>query len=91
MGSVESIVTEGKNIHFTIKSELSDELKVDQSVAHDGVCLTVVELSEGSHVVTAIVETLRKTNLGSWQVGTKVNLERCMPMTGRFDAPVFGL
>jgi len=88
MGSVKAIVTEGKNIHFTIASALSNELKVDQSVAHDGVCLTVVQLSEGTHVVTAIAETLRKTSLGRWQEGTQVNLERCMPMTGRFDGHI---
>ncbi|HKK39017.1 MAG TPA: riboflavin synthase [Cryomorphaceae bacterium] len=88
MGAVRSISQEGKNIHFTIKSSISDALKVDQSVAHDGVCLTVVEQSEGSHVVTAIAETLRKTNLGSWKVGTQINLERCMPMTGRFDGHI---
>ncbi|MFT5595825.1 MAG: riboflavin synthase [Flammeovirgaceae bacterium] len=87
-GSVRSIAQEGKNIHFTIKSAVSDDLKIDQSIAHDGACLTVVELSEGSHVVTAIAETLRKTSLGSWKVGTHVNLERCMPMTGRFDGHI---
>jgi riboflavin synthase len=88
MGSVRSIAQEGKNIHFSIKSKVSDDLKIDQSVAHDGVCLTVVELSEGAHVVTAIAETLRKTSLGNWKVGTQVNLERCMPITGRFDGHI---
>lgn len=88
MGAIRSIEHEGKNVHFTIQSELTNELKVDQSVAHDGVCLTVVNLSEGSHTVTAIAETLRKTSLGSWKVGTEVNLERCMPMAGRFDGHI---
>ncbi|MCZ4408772.1 riboflavin synthase [Cryomorphaceae bacterium 1068] len=88
MGAVRSIAQEGQNIHFTIKSNVSDDLKIDQSIAHDGVCLTVVDLSESAHVVTAIAETLRKTSLGNWKVGTQINLERCMPMTGRFDGHI---
>jgi riboflavin synthase len=88
MGAVRSIAQEGQNINFTIESSVSDDLKIDQSIAHDGVCLTVIKLSEGAHVVTAIAETLRKTSLGSWKVGTQINLERCMPMTGRFDGHI---
>lgn len=88
MGSITSVVHQGKNIHFTVTSEISKELRVDQSVAHDGVCLTVVKKSDDSHVVTAIAETLRKTGLGFWKVGTLINLERCMPATGRFDGHV---
>lgn len=76
LGLVEAIEREGGNIHFTISAPFTNELKIDQSVAHNGVCLTVVELSEGNYTVTAIQETLDKTNLGNWQVGTKVNLER---------------
>lgn len=87
-GAVRFVAREGKNIHFSIKSAISDELRVDQSVAHDGVCLTVVEVSDGSHVVTAIAETLRKSSLGGWKVGSEVNLERCMPATGRFDGHI---
>lgn len=85
IGQVTAIVKEDTNIHFTISSELSAELKIDQSVAHNGCCLTVVAQNNSDHVVTAIQETLDKTNLGSWQVGTKVNLERCMQLGGRLD------
>lgn len=87
-GTIASVSKEGKNIHFTITSPLSSELKIDQSVAHDGVCLTVVQRTEKSHTVTAIAETLRKTGLGFWRVDTDINLERCMPATGRFDGHV---
>ncbi|MEM9050436.1 MAG: riboflavin synthase [Bacteroidota bacterium] len=88
LGQIVSISREGKNIHFTVKSRISDELKVDQSIAHDGVCLTAVKVIDQHHVVTAIAETLRRTSLESWKEGTQVNLERCMPMTGRFDGHI---
>jgi riboflavin synthase len=88
IGVVKSIQTEGANKHFTIEAAFTHELKIDQSVAHNGCCLTVVQI-EGSHyTVTAIQETLQKTNLGTWQVGTKVNLERCMLMNGRLDGHI---
>ncbi|MEN9700080.1 MAG: hypothetical protein RLZZ301_1278 [Bacteroidota bacterium] len=85
IGTVVAIKHEASNIHFTIESPLSAALKIDQSVAHNGCCLTVVQQNETSHVVTAIHETLIKTNLGEWQVGSKLNLERCMTMNGRLD------
>jgi len=88
IGRVENITREDKNIHFDIASPLSEELKIDQSVAHDGACLTVVALDNGKHRVTAIDETLLKTNLSDWKIGTEVNLERCMPATGRFDGHI---
>jgi riboflavin synthase len=88
MGEVISIEKEQGNIHFSIDAPFTAELKVDQSVAHNGVCLTVVSISERTYVVTAIQETLDKTNLGSWKNGTKVNLERCMPMNGRLDGHI---
>ena len=88
LGEVERIVKEGDNIHFTINSTLSNALKIDQSVAHNGVCLTVVALSENTHTVTAIEETLNKTNLGYLQEGAKVNLERCMQMNARLDGHI---
>lgn len=88
MGEVISIEKEKGNIHFRIDAPFIAELKVDQSVAHNGVCLTVVSISESSYVVTAIQETLDKTNLGSWKNGTKVNLERCMPLNGRLDGHI---
>lgn len=88
LGKVKAIKTENTNIHFTISSAISNELKVDQSVAHNGVCLTVVALSDDSHTVTAIDETLSKTSLGNLKVGSKVNLERCMQMNGRLDGHI---
>lgn len=85
-GEVKSIEAEGSNIHFVIESAISHELKVDQSVAHDGVCLTVTDLpGTGRHRVTAIAETLRRTNLGTWKPGTLVNIERAMQIGGRLD------
>ncbi|MBI1222398.1 MAG: riboflavin synthase [Bacteroidetes bacterium] len=90
LGKIQDVRQEGDNIHFTVASPLSNELKIDQSVAHDGVCLTVVEVApkENTHVVTAIRETLNKTNLSSWEIGRQVNLERCMQMNGRLDGHI---
>ena len=85
VGEVTSIQKEAGNIHFTITSALSAGFKIDQSVAHNGCCLTVVAQNEKEHVVTAIQETLLKTNLGTWQVGSKINIERCMQLGGRLD------
>ncbi|MCC6462843.1 MAG: riboflavin synthase, partial [Saprospiraceae bacterium] len=75
------------NVHFTVESPISGELKVDQSVSHNGACLTVVATGRQPdfHVVTAVQETLLRTNLGAWQEGTLVNLERCLPVGGRLD------
>lgn len=88
LGKIERIEQEAGNVHFTIASPISSELKIDQSVSHNGVCLTVVALPSGAHTVTAIHETLQKTNLSDWQVGALVNLERCMPAHGRFDGHI---
>lgn len=88
LGTVQNIQREGDNIHFTIASNISNELKIDQSVAHNGVCLTVVKLDETTHTVTAIDETLQKSNLGHLTVGAKVNLERCMQMNARLDGHI---
>lgn len=88
MGTIEAIVHDQDNIHFTVSSSITHELKIDQSVAHNGCCLTVVSLDADKYIVTAIQETLDKTNLGEWQVGTKVNLERCMVMNGRLDGHI---
>lgn len=88
IGKIEEIKKENTNVHFHIASEISKELKVDQSISHNGVCLTVTELSESGHWVTAIHETLEKTNLGDWEVGYIVNLERCMKVDGRFDGHI---
>ncbi|MDX5338374.1 MAG: riboflavin synthase [Cyclobacteriaceae bacterium] len=87
-GTLKEITQDGTNYHFDLKSSLANELKIDQSLAHDGVCLTVVSTSPDSYRVTAIDETLQKTNLADWKVGKKVNLERCMPANGRFDGHI---
>jgi riboflavin synthase len=88
LGTIENIVHEQDNIHFTVKSAITHELKIDQSVAHNGCCLTVVSVEAENYVVTAIQETLDKTNLGEWKVGSKINLERCMIMNGRLDGHI---
>lgn len=88
LGTVKNIVTQGTNKHFEIESPISGELKIDQSVAHNGVCLTVVKQDELCHTVTAIEESLIKTNLNDLNVGDKVNLERCLPYQGRLDGHV---
>ncbi len=88
LGTITNISEEGTNIHFEVETNIAHELKIDQSVAHNGVCLTVVSLDDQKHVVTAIDETLKKTDLASWSVGTKVNIERCMVANGRFDGHV---
>ncbi len=84
-GIVTHIIKQGTNYTYWIESHLSKELKVDQSLSHSGVCLTVEEISNNAHRVTAIEETLNKTSLQSWEKGTIVNLERCLPMNGRLD------
>ena len=88
LGTVETITASGSNKTFWISSPLSHELKIDQSVSHDGVCLTVEEIQNGRHRITAIDETLQKSNLNLWQVGTVVNMERCMQMNGRLDGHI---
>ena len=88
LGTVENIEKEGTNFHFTISSPISSELKVDQSVSHNGVCLTVTELTEKTHTVTAILETMNKTNLNDLKVGHVVNLERAMRMNARLDGHI---
>jgi riboflavin synthase len=88
VGQVVNITEQGSNRTFEIHSELASELKVDQSVCHNGVCLTVTEVLGSTYKVTAIDETLRKSNLGKLQSGSPVNLERCMPANGRFDGHI---
>lgn len=85
MGTIVGIDALGTNLTFTVQSAVGPELKVDQSVAHNGVCLTVTSVQGNEHTVTAIAETLQKTNLGTWQVGSVVNIERCLSAQGRFD------
>ncbi|MFB2121438.1 riboflavin synthase [Parapedobacter sp. 2B3] len=88
LGSVTHLQREAGNLHITVASTLSDELKIDQSISHNGVCLTVVALSPGEHTVTAIAETLQKSNLGTLQVGNLVNLERCTKVGDRLDGHI---
>lgn len=85
---VEHIQKEESNIHFTLSCPFTQELKIDQSLAHNGCCLTVVEISGNHYKVTAIDETLEKTNLGKWQIGTEVNIERCLKFDGRLDGHI---
>ncbi|MBQ2051725.1 MAG: riboflavin synthase [Paludibacteraceae bacterium] len=87
-GVVKSLVKEGDNLHITVKCSFVDELKIDQSVAHNGVCLTVVKLGDDSYTVTAIKETLMRSNLGALKEGDLVNLERSMCMNGRLDGHI---
>ena len=88
IGIVRNIVKEGENIHFTIEAPFTQELKIDQSVAHSGCCLTVVQINDNEYTVTAIQETLNRTNLKYWNIGSKINLERCMIMNGRLDGHI---
>jgi riboflavin synthase len=88
LGKITNLEKELGNLHITIESAISHELKIDQSVAHNGVCLTVVALADGTHKVTAIEETLNKSSLGNLSVGDPVNLERCMQMNARLDGHI---
>jgi riboflavin synthase len=87
-GHIQSIITAGTNKTFWVVSPISNQLSIDQSVSHNGVCLTVEEIKDGMHRVTAIDETLNKTNLGSWKQAGTINLERCMQMNGRLDGHI---
>ena len=88
LGTVQEIKKEQDNLQITISSSITSELKIDQSVAHNGVCLTVVAISENSYCVTVIRETIEKTNLGDWEVGDIVNLERAMKLGDRLDGHI---
>jgi riboflavin synthase len=88
LGSIKRIEKEQDNVHVTIDASITHELKVDQSVAHNGVCLTVVSINDTNYTVTAIKETLEKTNLSDWKVGDFVNLERAMKLGDRLDGHI---
>lgn len=88
LGTVTQLETKGGNLDITVSSSITTELQIDQSVAHNGVCLTVVGISGDDYTVTAIAETLKKTNLGNLQVGDSVNLERAMIMGSRLDGHI---
>jgi riboflavin synthase len=88
LGEVKNIHQEGSNVHFNLASDISSALKIDQSVSHNGVCLTVVGIQDNVHTVTAVEETLKRSNLGQWKVGSLVNLERAMLSNGRLDGHI---
>ena len=88
LGEIIDLQKDQSNLHITVKSAISHELKIDQSVAHNGVCLTVVAVADGIHTVTAIEETLNKTSLGHLKINEPVNLERCMQMNARLDGHI---
>jgi riboflavin synthase len=88
LGRVQKAERKGTNLLLKIESNISDKLKVDQSVSHNGVCLTVTEVGTGHHSITAVDETLKKTNLGSLEKDDQLNLERCMQLNGRFDGHI---
>ena len=85
IAEVVKVESEGSNVHISLKSTVTSELKIDQSVAHNGVCLTVVKISGDEYIVTAIKETLDKSNIGLLVVGSKVNIERCLKLGDRLD------
>lgn len=88
IGIVKELIRDQQNLHIKVQSDISIELKIDQSVAHNGICLTVVEIHDDIHTVTAIHETIQKTNLNELKVGDRMNLERCMIMNGRLDGHI---
>jgi riboflavin synthase len=88
LGKVKAIEKDRSNVHFTVESLISHELKIDQSLSHNGVCLTVVGVGDGWHRVTAVEETLRRSNLGKLKIENWINLERCLPMNGRLDGHI---
>ncbi|MEZ4787103.1 MAG: riboflavin synthase [Flavobacterium haoranii] len=88
LGTIKNIVKDQDNLVVTIQSNITNELKIDQSVAHNGICLTVVEIKEDNYSVVAIKETILKTNIGEWQIGDVVNLERAMKLGDRLDGHI---
>lgn len=88
LGAIQEIKKENTNIHIKINSSITNELKIDQSVAHNGICLTVVAIEDSFYTVTAIDETIKKTNLAHWKAGDNVNLERAMKLGDRLDGHI---
>ncbi|OCB77423.1 riboflavin synthase [Flavobacterium crassostreae] len=88
LGTIEDIQKDKDNLHITIESAITNELKIDQSVAHNGICLTVVAIKDNSYTVTAIGETIQKTNISHWNIGDAVNLERAMRLGDRLDGHI---
>ena len=88
LGIIKNLEVEGENLHITVQTSITSELKIDQSVAHNGVCLTVVSIDADNYIVTAIKETLDKTNLGTLKLGDFVNIERAMKLGDRLDGHI---
>ncbi|HMK06504.1 MAG TPA: riboflavin synthase [Flavobacterium sp.] len=88
LGTIREIKKDGDNVHVTVNSSITGELKIDQSVSHNGICLTVVAINGDQYTVTAIRETIEKTNLGEWKVGDTINLERAMKLGDRLDGHI---
>ncbi|WP_338647001.1 riboflavin synthase [Flavobacterium sp. KS-LB2] len=88
LGVIQEIKKENSNVHITMNASITSELQIDQSVAHNGICLTVVSINDTFYTVTAIDETIRKTNLADWKVGDSVNLERAMKLGDRLDGHI---
>ena len=88
LGIIKEIEKDQENLHLTVESEITHELKIDHSVAHNGICLTVIKIENKNYTVTAIKETIDKTVIGSWQVGDKLNLERAMKLGDRLDGHI---
>ena len=88
LGKVQGVRNENDNLHISVQSSITNELKIDQSVAHNGVCLTVIAIENDVYTVTAIAETINKTNLGDWKIGDTLNLERAMLLGSRLDGHI---
>lgn len=88
VATIKKIVKEKENLHITLEADFVNELKIDQSVAHNGICLTVIIIENNCYTVTAIHETIQKTNISFWNINTKVNVERCMQLNGRLDGHI---
>jgi len=88
LGTIQEIEKDKDNVHITIASSITDELQIDQSVAHNGICMTVVAINKNLYTVTAIGETIKKTNISHWQIGDSVNLERAMKLGDRLDGHI---
>ena len=88
LATIKKIVKENENLHITLEADFVNELKIDQSVAHNGICLTVIAIENNTYTVTAIQETIQKTTIESWNFNTKVNVERCMQLNGRLDGHI---
>jgi len=88
LGTIQEIEKDKDNVHITIASSITDELQIDQSVAHNGICMTVVAINKNLYTVTAIGETIKKTNISHWEIGDSVNLERAMKLGDRLDGHI---